>query len=58
MPNGGLIQTGINANEIHNINKSVDPQIILEKLTKDSNIKFALVMDNKLKVTHHSDKKG
>ncbi|NFD85868.1 HAMP domain-containing protein [Clostridium botulinum] len=57
MPNGGLIQTGINANEIHNINKSVDPQIILEKLTKDSNIKFALVMDNKLKVTHHSDKK-
>ncbi len=30
MPNGGLIQTGINANEIHNINKSVDPQIILE----------------------------
>ena len=47
MPNGGLIQIGINANEIHNINKSVDPQIILEKLTKD----------NKLKVTHHSDKK-
>ncbi|MBO0562594.1 methyl-accepting chemotaxis protein, partial [Clostridium botulinum] len=57
MPNGGLIQIGINANEIHNINKSVDPQIILEKLTKDSNIKFALIMDNKLKVTHHSDKK-
>ncbi|NFJ20754.1 cell wall metabolism sensor histidine kinase WalK, partial [Clostridium botulinum] len=57
MPNGGLIQTGINANEIHNINKSVDPQIILEKLTKDSNIQFALVMDNKLKVNHHSDKK-
>ncbi|EJO5348536.1 HAMP domain-containing protein [Clostridium botulinum] len=57
MPNGGLIQTGINANEIHNINKSVDPQIILEKLTKDSNIKFALIMDNKLKVTHHSDTK-
>ncbi|KGO15389.1 methyl-accepting chemotaxis protein [Clostridium botulinum] len=57
MPNGGLIQIGINANEIHNINKSVDPQIILEKLTKDSNIKFALIMDDKLKVTHHSDKK-
>ncbi|WP_409069858.1 methyl-accepting chemotaxis protein [Clostridium sp. FAM 1755] len=57
MPNGGLIQTGINANEIHNINKSVDPQVLLEKLAKDSNIKFALIMDNKFKVTYHSDKK-
>ncbi len=57
MPNGGLIQTGINANEIHNINKSVDPQVILEKVVKNSNIKFALIMDNKFKVTYHSDRK-
>ncbi|WP_251859540.1 methyl-accepting chemotaxis protein [Clostridium sp. Marseille-Q2269] len=58
IPNGGFIQIGIEANEIYNINKSVDPQIILEKLTKDSNVKFALIMNDKFKVTHHSDKKN
>ncbi|GAA0732071.1 methyl-accepting chemotaxis protein [Clostridium oceanicum] len=55
--NGGLIQLGMEANEINKLKNSMSPQTLVDTLAKDDDIVFALVMDKSLKVTSHSDKK-
>ncbi|NEZ46216.1 HAMP domain-containing protein [Clostridium niameyense] len=54
--NGGLIQIGLNANEVKKLNNFVDTQTLVEELSKNKNIKYALVMDKNLKVLSHSIK--
>lgn len=54
--NGGLIQIGLNANEVKKLHNSVDTQTLVENLCKNKNIKYALVMDKNLKVLSHSIK--
>ncbi|WP_050607529.1 methyl-accepting chemotaxis protein [Clostridium niameyense] len=54
--NGGLIQIGLNANEVKKLNNFVDTQTLVEELSKNKNIKYALIMDKNLKVLSHSIK--
>lgn len=55
-PNGGLIQIGLNVNELNKLTKATDIQTLVKNISKNNNIVYALVMDNNLKVTSHSSK--
>ncbi|MEY8000650.1 methyl-accepting chemotaxis protein [Clostridium sp. Mt-5] len=53
---GGIIQIGILANKIQSLTSKMQPQNIVNTLTKDKSIIYALYMDNNLKVIAHTDK--
>lgn len=56
LSNGGIVQVGIIANDIEKIQKSMDVQTVIEKMTEQDNIVFALFIDKNLKAVAHSEK--
>lgn len=56
LKNGGLVQVGVIANEVAKLGKEVDDQTLVDRLSKKSNIVYALTIDPNLKAVAHSDK--
>ncbi|QZY55906.1 methyl-accepting chemotaxis protein [Crassaminicella profunda] len=54
--NGGVVQVGILANEIHELSDKFSYQKLVEELGKDENIVYTLFMDKNLKAIAHSNK--
>nr|WP_246517030.1 methyl-accepting chemotaxis protein [Clostridium aciditolerans] len=56
LKNGGLVQVGVIANEVAKLGNAVDDQTLVDRLSKKSNIVYALTIDPNLKAAAHSDK--
>ncbi|MCX7885320.1 MAG: methyl-accepting chemotaxis protein [Caloramator sp.] len=55
-PKGGMIQVGINANKVQELYNKTSYQSILDKLSNDPDIVYALFIDKNLKIVAHTDK--
>ncbi|WP_187296300.1 methyl-accepting chemotaxis protein [Tepidibacter mesophilus] len=56
LPNGGIVQVGIMANDIEKIQSSMKVQTVIDKFTEQDNIVYALFIDKNLKAVAHSEK--
>ncbi len=56
LEDGGIIQVGILANKIEELKSFVEPQKIVEEITKKDTIVFACVIGKDMKVKAHSEK--
>ncbi len=54
--NGGFVQIGILANKVNTILNSVSTQTLIDELSKDENIAYALTIGKDLKVITHTEK--
>lgn len=53
--NGTFVQVGINANKVQAMTEKYDFQKLIEELTEDEEIEYALIMDKNLEVIAHSN---
>ena len=53
---GGMVQVGVSANKVQALSASLNIQTLIENMTKDKNIVYALFIDKNLKATAHSEK--
>ena len=56
LPNGQVVQVGINADEAYKIEESFSYQNIVERLASEEDIVYALYIDKNLKAVAHSNK--
>lgn len=56
LKNGVIVQVGIVANKVQELNQIVSNQSLVDRLGKKSNITYALTIDPNLKASAHSDK--
>lgn len=56
LSNGGIVQVGIIANDIEEMQKSMNIQTVVDKITEQDNIVFALFIDKNLNAIAHSEK--
>lgn len=56
-PSGGFVQVGIIANKVQKLTDSMKVQTLINELTKDKSMEYALYVDKDLKVLADSDKK-
>ncbi|CAH2214679.1 methyl-accepting chemotaxis protein [Tepidibacter aestuarii] len=56
LPNGGIVQVGIIANNIEKMKQSMNIQTVIDKIAAEDNIVFALFIDKNLKAVAHSEK--
>ncbi|WFD11035.1 methyl-accepting chemotaxis protein [Tepidibacter hydrothermalis] len=56
LQNGGIVQVGIIANSIEEMQRSMDVQTVVDKMTEQDNIVFALFIDKNLNAVAHSEK--
>lgn len=55
LKNGGIVQVGIIADKIKNVEADFDKQKLVESLAKSENIVYALIIDKNLKAVAHSN---
>lgn len=55
LKNGGILQVGIRAEEINEIERAFDKQMLIEQLAQDENIVYAVILDKDLKAVAHSN---
>ncbi len=56
LENGGIVQVGIIANNIEEMQNSMKIQTVIDKIAEQDNIVFALFIDKNLKAVAHSEK--
>lgn len=54
-PEVGMVQVGIIANKVQSLSKSIETQTLVEKLTEDKSIMFAVFIDTNLAQIANSD---
>lgn len=54
--NGGMVQIGVLANKVQKLSENLQLQTLIQDLTKDKNIVYALFIDKNLKAVAHSEK--
>lgn len=55
LENGGILQVGIRAEEINEIEKAFDKQNLIEELSQNGNIVYSIILDKSLKAIAHSN---
>jgi methyl-accepting chemotaxis protein len=56
IPEGGFVQVGILANKIQRFSETIDVQALMEKLSEEPGIVYALLIDKDLKAVAHSNR--
>lgn len=54
-PGGGMVQIGLIANKVQSLSKSIETQTLVEKLTEDKSIVYAVFIDTNLTKVANSD---